>query len=171
MAVFYKTKDFLVESHPQPFVSRGDGGHIRIRVKDGSITDRTKLIPQQAIELMRLSMIVGEAMEKGMNKNGVPVVKINYQDMGNWAYKENKLPFLHVHVFGRSRDSVKQPFPESVYLPDRDTGFYDGFEPLAKEDEETIMNIINKLFQQERYNDKYWIPAFAGMTEGNGEKV
>jgi diadenosine tetraphosphate (Ap4A) HIT family hydrolase len=75
----------IVESHPKPFVTRTDGGHVRIRIKDKSISDRTKLSVKQAIELMRLSMIVGEAFEKGMNARGVPVVKINYQDMGNWA--------------------------------------------------------------------------------------
>ena len=165
--VFFETENFIVESHPKPFVSREEGGHIRIRVKDESITDRTKLFPRQAMELMRLSMIVGEAMERGMNKQGVPIVKINYQDMGNWAYKENRLPFLHIHIFGRVKNSVKQPFPESVYLPDRNTGFYDGFEPLREEDEQVIKNIIEELFQEEKFSDTSWIPACAGMTKRN----
>ena len=76
MSVFFETQNFIVESHEKPFVSRTDGGHIRIRIKDESITDRTKLSPAQAIELMRLTLIIGEAMEKGMNKIGIPVIKI-----------------------------------------------------------------------------------------------
>lgn len=71
----YETKNFIVESHKKPFIPRTDGGHIRIRVKDENITDRTKLEPKVAIELMRLTMVVGAAMETAMNNLGVPVVK------------------------------------------------------------------------------------------------
>ena len=39
MSVFFTTKNFIVESHPKPFVSRADGGHIRIRVKDGDLRE------------------------------------------------------------------------------------------------------------------------------------
>jgi len=106
--IIYETKNFIVESYEKPFVSRTDGGHIRIRMKDDSITDRTKLEPKIAIELMRLTMITGEALEKAMNNLGIPVVKINYQDMGNWAWKTNTKPFLHVHVFGRATNAIKQ---------------------------------------------------------------
>jgi len=156
MSIFFETKSFIVESHEKPFVSRTDGGHIRIRIKDESITDRTKLSVKQAIELMRLTMVVGEAMEKGMNKVGIPVVKINYQDMGNWAYKEGKLPFLHVHIFGRSKNAVKQPFPESIYLPDKSTGFYEGFEPLNETDIKAIKEEMDLLVQDEKYLEKAW---------------
>ena len=134
----YETKNFIVESHKKPFITRTDGGHIRIRVKDDSITDRTKLDSKTAIELMRLTMVVGAAMETAMNNLGIPVVKINYQDMGNWAWKTNTKPFLHIHVFGRASNAVKQIWPESVYLPDRGHGFFDGLEPLNNEDIEEI---------------------------------
>ena len=157
MSVFFTTKNFIVESHPKPFVSRADGGHIRIRVKDETIPDRTKLSPDQAIELMWLTMIVGEAMELGMNKLGIPVVKINYEELGNWVYKPGSgHAFLHVHVFGRAKNAVKQPFPEAVYLPDRSTGFYDGFEPLTDDDEKTILEIITNLQKQEKYSSPVW---------------
>lgn len=157
MSSFFETENFIVESHPKPFVSRTDGGHIRIRVKDETIPDRTKLQPRQAIELMRLSMVVGEAMQKGMNQQGIPVVKINYEELGNWAYKPNGgHAFLHMHVFGRASNAVKQPFPEAVFLPDRSTGFYDGFEPLTEEDERIILTIIQQLFAQEKYADSSW---------------
>lgn len=156
MTTIFETQNFIVESHEKPFVSRTDGGHIRIKVKDTSITDRTKLLPKQAIELMRLTMIVGEAFEIAMNNRGIPVVKINYQDMGNWAAKTNTKPFLHVHVFGRAKDAVKQPWPESVYLPDRGTGFYEGFEPLDEEDRVEILKQINCLLKEDKYCDTVW---------------
>lgn len=156
MAIFYETENFIVESHEQPFVSRQDGGHVRIRVKDKNVTDRTRLEPKVAIELMRLTMIVGEALEKAMNIRGVPVVKINYQDMGNWAFKTGDTPFLHIHVFGRASNSTKQIWPESVYLPDRGTGFYDNFEPLNVEDMSEIKNQIELIESKEKYQLKNW---------------
>jgi diadenosine tetraphosphate (Ap4A) HIT family hydrolase len=154
--IISETENFIVETHEKPFVSRTDGGHIRIRIKDESITDRTKLDPKTAKELMRLTMIVGEAMEKAMNNRGIPVVKINYQDMGNWAYKRGEKPFLHIHVFGRAKNSVKQPFPESVYLPDRSSGFYEGFETLNNEDIIEIQNQIKEIEEQEKYKLENW---------------
>lgn len=154
--LIFETKNFIVESHEKPFIARTDGGHIRIRIKDDSITDRTKLNPKTAIELMRLTMIVGVAMETTMNNLGIPVIKINYQDMGNWAWKTNTKPFLHIHVFGRAGNAVKQIWPESVYLPDRGTGFYDGFEPLNNEDIEEMKKQINIVLQEEKYGEKKW---------------
>lgn len=92
---------------------------------------------------MRLSMIVGEALEIAMNNRGVKVVKVNYQDMGNWSYKEGAKPYLHYHIFGRVLGAPNQPFPESVYLPDRATGFYDKFTPLNEDDVAEICKQMN----------------------------
>lgn len=152
----YQTKNFVVESHEEPFLPRADGGHIRIRVKDKSITDRTKIESDVAIELMRLTMIVGEAFELAMNNRGIPVVKINYQDMGNWAFKTGSKPYLHYHVFGRASNAVKQPWPESMYLPDRNTGFYEGFEALNIDDVEEIREQISNIETKAKYSPDKW---------------
>jgi diadenosine tetraphosphate (Ap4A) HIT family hydrolase len=156
MALIFETDNFIVESHDKPFVSRTDGGHVRIKIKDESIADRTKLNPRQAIELMRLTMIVGEAMEVAMNKLGIPVIKINYQDMGNWYAKTGGKPFLHVHIFGRATNAVHQPWPESVYLPDRKTGFYDSFEPLNDVDRAEILREVNVISTMEKFLSEKW---------------
>jgi diadenosine tetraphosphate (Ap4A) HIT family hydrolase len=154
--LIFASKNFIVESREQPFLPRTDGGHIRILAKDQSWSDRTQLLPAAAIELMRLTMVVGEALQTAMNKRGIPVIKINYQDMGNWAWKNNEPPLLHVHIFGRATNAVKQPWPESMYLPDRKTGFYDGFEPLNAADVEQIQAELGLILQQEKYQDKQW---------------
>lgn len=156
MAKIYETENFIVESYEKPFVTRTDGGHIRIGIKNTSITDRTKLKPEQAIEFMWLTMIVGEAFEKAMNNRGIPVIKINYQDMGNWAVKTATKPVFHMHVLARAKDAVKQPWPESVYLPDRGTGFYDGFEPLNEEDQKEIIKQIEIVASDEKYSKVSW---------------
>lgn len=152
----YQSANFIVEAHPAPFIDRTEGGHIRIKVKDIAITDRTKLEPKMAIELMRLTMIVGEAMPIAMEKIGIPIIKVNYQDMGNWAYKEGKLPFLHIHLFGRTINAVKQPWPESMYLPDRKSGFYDGLQSLNSDDILAIRKEIDILLNQDKYKDENW---------------
>lgn len=156
MTQIYESKNFIVESHEEPFLPRTDGGHIRIKVKDASIEDRTQLDTPAAIELMRLSMIVGEALQVAMNNRGIPVIKINYQDMGNWAYKKGKKPYLHYHIFGRATNAVKQPWPESMYLPDRGTGFYEGFEALNDEDILEIQKQIKVTEEKEKYQPKNW---------------
>ena len=156
MVQIYETDNFIVESKDKPFVSREEGGHVQIKIKDETITDRTKIMPKMAIELMRLTMIVGEALEKGMKNRGVDIVKVNYQDMGNWAYKSGKKPCLHVHILGRASDAKIQVFPEAVQLPDRGTGFYDKFEPLNEEDLKEIQKQIEFVLKKEKYNEARW---------------
>lgn len=156
MAFIYETKNFIVEAFETPHVTRTDGGHIRIKIKDESFTDRTKVSPEIAIEFMRLTMIVGNAMELAMNNRGINVVKINYQDMGTWAFKTGKQPFFHIHIYGRAKDAKYQPFPESVYLPDRSTGFYDKFEPLNNEDILEIQKQISIIEKQDKYQLNKW---------------
>jgi len=156
MAEIYQTENFIVESHEKPFVTRTDGGHIRIRIKDTTISERTQLAPAVAIELMRLTMLVGESMEKALNNREIKIVKINYQDMGNWAFKTGAKPFLHVHVFGRTKNAKYQIFPEAVYLPDRSSGFYDKFEPLNNYDVLEIKKEIEFLSRQDKYQSPDW---------------
>lgn len=156
MSQIYETKNFIVEAYEKPFVSREEGGHIRIKIKDEEVKDRTKLSPSQAIEFIRLSMVVGEAFETAMKKRGVPIIKINYQDMGNWAYKTGTKNYFHMHILGRVLGAKNQPFPESVYLPDRSTGFYDDFKPLNEEDAEVIKVEIERIIKEEKYQDKNW---------------
>lgn len=151
----YETENFEVVTHEQPFVSRTDGGHIKIVTKYG-VEDRVKLSPKQAIELARLTMLVGEAFEIAMNSRGIPVVKINYEDLGNWAWKTGKKPHLHIHLFGRAENAVKQIFPEAVYLPARESGFYNGFEALNSDDVSEIQKQISILEKTDKYDLKNW---------------
>jgi len=150
MALIYETENFTIESHPEPFVSREEGGHIKIIAKR-EITDRTQFTPKEAIEFIRLSMIVGEAYKIAMNKQGVEIVHINYEELGNWAFKRGEKPQFHLQIFGRVEDAKKQVFPEAVYLPDRSTGFYDGFVPLNESDIEAIREEIEKISKEERF--------------------
>jgi len=155
--LIFETKNFTVERSSRPFVSREEGGHIRIFPKDKNrISDRVDLTPEEAIEFMRLSIIAGSAMQKAMNERGIPVVKINYEDLGNWAFKRNEKPVLHLHIFGRAKDAKIQVFPEAVSLPDRSSGLYDDFKPLDDDDVSLIKKYIEESFNIDKFADKNW---------------
>jgi diadenosine tetraphosphate (Ap4A) HIT family hydrolase len=154
--IIFQTKSFTVEKAPRPFVSIEEGGHIRIFPKNKNITCINDLTPNGAIELIQLEMIVRESLIEGMNNRGIPVTWVNLEDLGNWAFKRNETPQLHIHVFGRAANATKQKWPEAVYLPDWKSGFYDDFEPLSKEDMEEIKKSIEKRYKLEKYSCKNW---------------
>ena len=80
----FQTENFIVEAAGKPHIARTDGGHIRIQPKV-KYTDRTQLSPQTAIELIRLTMVVGEAMSVALHRRGIDIGRLNYQDNGNWT--------------------------------------------------------------------------------------
>lgn len=155
MAEVYKTRNFIVESVDKPMISRSDGGHLIINpVK--RISDRTKLTPQLAIEFIRLSMIVGEAMETALNNQGIDVGRVNYQDNGNWAVFTPQGPHFHLHLYGRAKSAKIQKYGEAVNLPLPHTGFYEGLEPLTETDVRAIREEIERLEASEKYALSKW---------------
>ena len=119
-------------------------GHIKISPKI-EVEDRTKLTAEQAVELMRLSMVAGEALVRMMAKIGVEIGRINYQDNGNWK------PHLHVHLYGRARSAVMQKFGDPI-IP----GHKDEYLPLTESDITLLRQEVSALLQQEKYSDAVW---------------
>ena len=155
MAFIYETKNFLVEAPEKPHITRTDGGHIKITPKH-KFVDRTELTSGLAIELIRLTMIVGEAMIIGMNNRDIDIERINYQDNGNWSVFNPEGPYLHIHLYGRAKSAKIQKYGDACYFPQRHTGFYDNFEPLNNEDIEEIQKQIEIISKQEKYQDEKW---------------
>lgn len=155
MAQIYETKNFIVESVEKPHITRTDGGHIIVKPKS-KLVDRTQLSPELAIELMQLTMIAGEAMAKGLNKSGIDIGRINYQDNGNWSVFKPEGPFLHIHLYGRAKSAKIQKYGDACYFPHIDTGFYDSFEPLNDNDIKEIKEEIDMIIKQEKYQNKNW---------------
>lgn len=157
MLKVFETENFVVEQLDKPHISRNDGGHIRICPKQ-KVADRTKLSPKLAIEYMRLSMAAGQAMAKVLNKKGIDVGRINYQDNGNWSVFSPEGSYFHVHLYGRAKSSKIQKWGEMVFLPERkdESWFFDKLEPLSKEDTEDIKEEMEKIFKEEKYQDKNW---------------
>lgn len=96
--IFYETDNFIVAAPLEPHIPREDGGHIWIRAKEKYFSDRTAFEPRSAIEVMRLTMLLGEAMQMGMKKRGVEIEKINYQENGNWSFLDGTKPVFHIHL-------------------------------------------------------------------------
>lgn len=154
--LIFETQSFTVERAPHPFVSREEGGHLRIFPKNLQYSCSAELNPVEAIELTRLEMVVREALIEAMNQQGVPVVWVNSMELGNWAFKRNERPALHIQIFGRAHTATIQKWPEALYLPDRSTGFYDTFAPLTDDDMRVIAQEIERLLQTDKYQDRNW---------------
>ena len=152
--VIYEAKHFVLSRPIRPFVSREEGGHMRIFARRQEISERRDFTPEEAVEFIWLSSIAGEALELAMNKRGVKVVKINFQEMGNWAFKTGDKVTFHEHIFGRAENAKHQIFPEALQLPDRSSGFYEGFEPLNEDDMKAIRTKIEEIAKRPKYANK-----------------
>lgn len=157
MALIYETKNFMVEAPEKPHVDRDDGGHIKI-YPIVRLTDRQQLSPKLAIELMRLTIVVGQAMAKIMNEHGVNIGRINYQDNGNWTVFKPDGSYLHVHLYGRAKSAKVHLYGQACFFPHRDEHpeFYEKFKPLNEKDVKEIKMEIEKIMAEEKYSDKEW---------------
>lgn len=163
MALIFETPNFVVEAVEEPLVTRTDGGHITISPKVAR-RDRTELSPAHAIELMRLTILMGEAMTLGLNKRGIDIGRINYQDNGNWGVFKPEGPHLHIHLYGRAKSAKTQKYGEACYFPFRETGFYADCEPLNSEDILEIQRQIESLSRKEKYQLPLW-----NLTDSNSQ--
>lgn len=148
--IICSTKTFNVEIPEKPFVDRVDGGHVRIisRIK---VKDRTELDFEQAVEYILLSQVIGKALEKAMTERGIKIGNINWQEMGNWSVFKPEGITLHMHIFGRAKNAKIQKYGEAVKLPFRETGFYDDFNKISKEDVLVIKEKVRQLLEEEKY--------------------
>ena len=144
MIIIFETENFILEAPKKPEIDRLEGGHVKIHPKV-AIEDRTKLSPKLAIELMRFTMVAGEAMAKAMKKAGVEIGRINYQENGNWT------PELHVHLYCRGVNAVMQKYGNPI-IP----GHKEEYKPLTEEDVQNIRNEIENIFKEKKYSDTEW---------------
>lgn len=144
--VFDFTHFFMV-TPDHPHVARGDGGHLVINPRV-PVEDRTHLNREQAVELVKITMVAGAAMRTVMTQRGVEIGRINYQDNGNWRRE------LHVHLYGRALNAVRQPWGHFLRLPPTAQAFreesYD-LEPLNEGDVAALREEITRLLATEKY--------------------
>jgi len=103
MALIYEIKNFILESHEKPEISREEWGHIKISPKV-DVSDRTNLSEDLAKELMLFSIICWKAFKIAMKNRWVEIWRINYQENWNWK------PHLHIHLYWRATTAIKQKY-------------------------------------------------------------
>ncbi|MEN9784447.1 MAG: hypothetical protein RJA24_1790 [Pseudomonadota bacterium] len=149
MAVIYEAQHFVLRTLDHPHVSRADGGHIVIDPKY-AVEDRTRLTREQAIELVKLTMVGGEAMKTVLTRKGIDIGRINYQDNGNWRAE------LHVHLYGRARGATLQPWGHALAFPPTREAFrreMGNLEPLREDDIVELRAEITRLLASEKFRD------------------
>jgi diadenosine tetraphosphate (Ap4A) HIT family hydrolase len=157
MAMIFESENFFVEAPERPHVDRDEGGHIKIYPKV-RIVDRQQLSPKQAIELMRLTIVVGQAMVKIMNEHGVDIGRINYQDNGNWTVFKPEGSYLHIHLYGRAKSAKINKYGQACFFPHREEKpeYYENFKPLNENDIKDIKIEMERLFKEEKFSDFEW---------------
>lgn len=149
MALIIASKHFEITAPTQPHVARSDGGHLIINPKV-AVEDRTALSREQAIELVKLTMVAGEAMKTVLTRQGIDIGRINYQDNGNWRHE------LHVHLYGRARGATLQPFGHALSFPPTREAFIEhmgNLEPLRDDDVAALRSEITRLLATEKYRE------------------
>jgi diadenosine tetraphosphate (Ap4A) HIT family hydrolase len=149
MAIIFESRHFILKTLDQPHVSRNDGGHVVINPRV-TVADRTQLSREQAIELMKLTMVTGEAMKTVLTRKGVDIGRINYQDNGNWRHE------LHVHLYGRARSATLQIWGQPLAFPPTAAAFrkeMGNLEALRDDDIAELGAEISRLLETEKYRD------------------
>ena len=149
MPLVLDSRHFTILAPEHPHVSRGDGGHLIINPRV-AVEDRTKLTREQAIELVKLTMVAGEAMKTVLTRKGIDIGRVNYQDNGNWRHE------LHVHIYGRARGATIQTWGHPLSFPptaQAQKELAGTLEPLNDGDVTELRAEMTRLLATEKYRD------------------
>jgi len=149
MPLVLESRHFTIFAPEHPHVSRGDGGHLIVNPRV-AVEDRTQLSREQAIELVKLTMVAGEAMKTVLTRKGIAIGRINYQDNGNWRHE------LHVHLYGRARNATIQTWGHPLSLPPTahaQKELAGTLEPLNVDDVAELKAEMTRLLGTEKYRD------------------
>ena len=154
--LLYKSKNFIAAIGQKPLISlphldRKDGGHILI-IPVRHVSDRNEFTKKEAEEFILLSMLIGNAMFNALPKSGIDLAIINYQENKNWSVDKPEGPHLHLHLYGRARDSKKQKHGQALVFPSKGSAYYKGNRPLNKKDEQLLKQEIKKIIKQPKYS-------------------
>ncbi len=144
-----ESENFDVITPEQPHVSRADGGHLIINPKV-VVEDRTHLTRALAVELMKLTLVAGEAMKTVLTRAGIEIGRINYQDNGNWRHE------LHVHLYGRAHGATIQTYGHPLSFPPTPQAFKEqmgNLQPLNAGDIAALKAEMVRLLGTEKYQD------------------
>lgn len=144
--VVYEDKFFKVISPELPLNCRDDGGHL-ILVKREKITDRSDMTDQEAIDFMRISMVVGKAMYEVLG-----IERMNYEDLGNWGVDDPCGAKMHLHFFGRAKEQVHQIRGHHMFLYPKGHKIYEGhLKAFSDDDLVRLRASIESILGEDKY--------------------
>lgn len=136
-----ESNNFNVFVANEPHVSREDGGHLVIIPKE-PVENRWDLDDALSVECMQLSRLVGQSMRDGLVASGIDIRRINFQDNGNWGLDTHEGPKMHLHLYGRSANSVNQTHGDALRFPPKSTEFWKHLSQLTIADVQAIRTAI-----------------------------
>jgi diadenosine tetraphosphate (Ap4A) HIT family hydrolase len=142
----YEDKYFVVESPEHPLNGREDGGHL-IMGKKERVFDRSDMTAEEAIDFIRVSMMVGKAMYRVLG-----VERMNYEDLANWGLDDPDGPKMHLHLFGRARRQIHQIRGQHISLFPKGHPIYEGhLKPFTTEEIMRLRVEIDEISHEEKY--------------------
>jgi diadenosine tetraphosphate (Ap4A) HIT family hydrolase len=142
----YEDKYFYVVSPEYPLNCREDGGHM-IMGKKEQVFDRSDLTVEEAIDFMRISMMVGRAMYDVLK-----IERMNYEDLANWGLDDPEGPRMHLHFFGRAREQIHQIRGQHIALFPKDHPIYGGhLKHFTKQETDKLRKRIEEISKEEKY--------------------
>jgi diadenosine tetraphosphate (Ap4A) HIT family hydrolase len=144
--IVYEDKFFQVVSPQYPLNCREDGGHL-VLLKKESVKDRSEMDWQEAIDFIRISMMVGKAMYDVLG-----VERLNYEDLGNWGVDKPTGSTMHLHFFGRAKEQTHQIRGCHMKIYPEGHKIYKGhLKPFTDEEIDLLKKEIDIISQEDKY--------------------
>ena len=126
---------------PNPHIAPKDGGHLYVAPVVHA-DNRRALCPAEMLAVDWGSMLAAEALRIVFGADW-----FNFQENGNWALDSAGSPHMHLHVYGRRRDSDAQPFGEALRFPLQDER--DDWHPAepSAEDQGALKRVVGELLE------------------------
>ena len=116
-------------------------------VKKERVTDRSDMTSEEAIDFIRVSMIVGKAMYQTLG-----IERVNYEDLANWGLDDPEGPKMHLHFFGRARRQIHQIRGQHISLFPKGHPIYEGhLKPFTEDETEKLKAKIHEISHEEKY--------------------
>lgn len=142
----FEDEYFQVISPEFPLNCRDDGGHLLL-IKKEKVTDRSDMTYQEAIDFMRISMAVGNAMYEVLG-----IERMNYEDLGNWGIDDPGGAKMHLHFFGRAREQTHQIRGHHMFLYPKGHRIFEGhLKAFSGEDVKKLRAKIEDTLKEDKY--------------------
>jgi diadenosine tetraphosphate (Ap4A) HIT family hydrolase len=139
--LIWQNLNFKVTTPSIPHICKQDAGHLIVSPIQ-NFESITQLSDSLLLEMMKIVQKCEIALKQVLGEQGIEIPFTNNQDNGNWAVAKNLPKSLHIHIYGRAKNNIKQVFGQAIYAPDPNSTFYDNNQPLTSEDIAKIKELL-----------------------------